>query len=149
MLESIGHSQLAALAQLWSRKASGKRLPAREDFDPAELRPWLGRLMLLDVVEDGKDFHYRLHGTGLVELFGEDLTGRAVGKLDPKRRATLLAEYRRAFETRSPHYVPSKELAEKKHLHVAKLVLPLASDGERVDKLMVSVYSLSPYDRSL
>ena len=149
MPESIGHSRLAALARLWSRKASGKRLPAREDFDPAELRPWLGRLMLLDVVENGKDFRYRLHGTSLVELFGEDLTGCAVGELDLKRRSTLMAEYRKAFETRSPQYVPSKALAEKEHLHIAKLVLPLASDGERVDKLMVSVYSLSAYERSL
>lgn len=149
MLETIGHSQLAALAQLWSRKASGKRLPAREDFDATELRPWLGQLMLLDVVDDGRDFRYRLHGTNLVELFGGDLTGRSVGEFDTERRSALMAEYRRALETRSPQYVPNKVLAHKQHMHVAKLVLPLASDGARIDKLMVSVYSLSAYERSL
>ena len=149
MLETISHSQLAALAQLWSRKASGKRLPAREDFDATELRPWLGQLMLLDVVDDGRDFRYRLHGTSLVELFGGDLTGRSVGEFDTERRSTLMAEYRRSLETRSPQYVPSKVLAHKQHMHVAKLVLPLASDGARIDKLMVSVYSLSAYERSL
>ena len=101
------------------------------------------------MLDEGDDFRYRLHGTSLVELFGEDLTGRRVGALDRKRRDTLLAEYRRAFQTRAPHYIPSKVLAEKEHLHVAKLVLPLASDGDQVDKLMVSLYSLSAYERSL
>ena len=70
MLETMGHPRLAALARLWSRKANGADLHGRVDFDPVELRPWLGRIILLDVVDGGRDFHYRLFGAELVERTG-------------------------------------------------------------------------------
>src|SRR3546814_17974058 len=75
----IGHPKLLTLHTLWrSRCAEG--LPARRDFDVMELGPWMGNLQLLEVLDDGKAFRYRLQGVHLVELVGKDQIGSASGR---------------------------------------------------------------------
>ncbi len=64
--QGLAHDErLLALYRLWDSKRRGRLLPARSDFDHAELAPWFGNLILLDVLEGGKDFHYRLFGVTL------------------------------------------------------------------------------------
>ena len=116
-------------------------------FDPFALRPWLGHLILLDVIDGGKDFRYRLHGTWLVELFGADLTGKHLSELDyPVAR--LWHEYQTCVRERRPLSVVSKTLSEKDHRLIDKVVLPLAHDGAVVDRLLVGI-TLSARDPGL
>src|SRR3546814_3129193 len=62
----------------WNRHRGSRRIPARADFDPLELKMILPRLMLLEVVDDPPDFRYRLAGTASRELTGLDWTGHSV-----------------------------------------------------------------------
>ena len=77
----------------------------------------------------------------------EDPTGRRIGEYELPRRRALLSEYRKTLAARVPGYTPEKGLVAREHMTVAKLVLPLASDGKAVDMLMVSLYSLSEFER--
>src|SRR5437899_636035 len=90
----IREPRLRELWQYWARKRDGTLLPGRAAISPHEMRPWLGYLLLMDVVEGGRDFRYRLHGTQLVQLFGVDLTGQLVGALRVRDVDRLLAEGR-------------------------------------------------------
>ena len=104
------------------------------------MRSWLGNLLLMDVVDGGSDFRYRLHGTQLVQLFGADLTGRLVGSLPVRDVDRLLAEGRLVVSGRAWHYTEETVVAEKQHIAIAKLILPLAANGRDVDMMIVGIY---------
>ena len=133
-------ARLRGLWEYWKSKRAGTTLPGRAAISPHEMRPWLGNLLLMDVVEEGRDFRYRLHGTQLVQLFGADLTGRLVSALGVPDVDRLLAEGRRVVESRDAHYTEETVVAEKQHIAIAKLILPLASNGSDVDMLIVGIY---------
>ena len=92
----------------------------------------------MDVIDGGKDFRYRLHGTWLVELFGSDLTGKCLSELRyPVAR--LWHEYQSCVRDRQPLSIVNKTLSEKKHQLIDKVVLPLADDGVVVDRLLIGI----------
>src|SRR5262245_27250689 len=68
--------RLLGLYQLWHSKRGGRFAPARVDIRAEQLQPWLGNLILLDVIDGGKDFRYRLFGSVIAREAGFDLTGK-------------------------------------------------------------------------
>ena len=78
---------------------------------------WLGTLCLLDVVDGGEDFKWRLFGGRHVEEFGADLTNVAISSLIAEHpAATGLRDVMRAVvERRGPvpfeiHYMSANKL---------------------------------------
>jgi hypothetical protein len=136
----IREPRLRGLWAYWAGKRDGAALPGRAAISPLEMRSWLGNLLLMDVVEGGRDFRYRLHGTQLVQLFGADLTGRLVGSLPVRDVDRLLAEGRLVVSGRTWHYTEETVVAEKQHIAIAKLILPLAANGRDVDMMIVGIY---------
>src|SRR3546814_2328999 len=57
---------------------------------PFNLRPALGYVLLIDVEDDGWDGRFRLYGTRVAEMYGEDMTGRRVSEIDNNNYATQL-----------------------------------------------------------
>lgn len=138
----IRHASLRALWRYWAGKTSDGLLPGRSTIRPEEMRALLGNLLLMDVVDGGKDFRYRLHGTALVDLFGGDLTGRLVSSLVIEGVTDLLDEARRVVESRSHYYLEETVVAERRHMRVSKLILPLAENGRDVDMLLVGIFPI-------
>jgi hypothetical protein len=73
---SFTRFELAAIHDYWVSKLRGRRMPSRSDIVPAELTPQLPQILLADVLEDGKDFRYRLLGTRLTRYFPVKATGK-------------------------------------------------------------------------
>ena len=136
---AVGALPLRGLWAHWNAARRGGDLPGRATIDPLALRPWLGRLLLMDVIDNGRDFRYRLHGTALVELFGADLTGTLVSALPVADVDRLLAEGRAAVARRDYVYIEEAAVAERRYAAISKLILPLATTGSAVDMLMVGI----------
>lgn len=137
----IVHPKLGALFDIWRSKSRNGRIPARADFDVTELKPWLGNLALLDVVGSGEDFVYRVHGLNLVKLAGLDLTGVRLSTL-PAGGPDGLRHYRQVWRERSPLVVDGTcDLSLDRPPAVA-LLLPLAQDGQSIDKVLTGTYGL-------
>src|SRR5262249_55185257 len=51
---------LDALYRLWDARRAGSAMPSRRDFAFEDLIPWLGHLMLVDAIDGGRDFVYRV-----------------------------------------------------------------------------------------
>lgn len=135
--ESDLDSRLSGLIGYWAGKRQGRRFPARADFDPLELKPLLGHLLMVDVVrepEDAPRFRYRLFGSEFVFYHGADLTGRWLEDIaNPGFRNELLDYYRSVandgeIRTISYDYI----VGDKRHRFQAVL-LPLAADGKMVN----------------
>ncbi len=83
--------KLASLWDYWSARKQDRPYPDRADFDPVDMRPWLGHLMLVERVE-GR-WVYRLYGTYFVETFRREMTGKGIDELPPEQAAVLQVEY--------------------------------------------------------
>ncbi len=141
MQNPIEHPELAALKERWQEKRAGMKMPARSDFDTLEFAPWMGHLSVLDVIERGRDFFFRLHGTDIVTLYGYEMTGKFVSDLPREVASTIYKEYREVVDRCAPIVIARKHVLPKQdYTKIIKLVLPLSSDGESVDQLLSCAY---------
>ena len=116
-------------------------MPARADIDPLDMKRWLGHLALLDVIDGGRDFVFRVHGVHLVDLYGVDITGRALSQADSVIEAVVADEYRKVVDDKAPLFVKRHHaIPERDFVEISKLILPLSSDGATVDMVLFGTY---------
>lgn len=131
------HEQLRDLLAYWLAKKGARLAPRRADIDPAEIRPLLPFVGLVDVQRNPLRFRYRLTGTAITAGYGRDLTGCYLDEVDLNRHEReIIAEYARVAERGEPvcarwDYTRN----DGRHLRYERLALPLSSDGATVDML--------------
>lgn len=128
--------EIRAFAELWLSKTLGDRLPARADLTIEELQPWLGRLLIMDVLDGGDDFRYRLVGTLIADANDRDLTGKCVSECQyDGHRDHVLASFRAPIETRGPVFRNGRMVwnPEKGWRRYESIHCPLATNGSDVD----------------
>jgi len=122
----------------WDTKRRGRRMPARADIDPIELRRFLPGIILIDVVDDARRYVYRLVGTREVAMRGKDPTGQSM--IEGFFAATLdaaLAIPDQVVTTRAPLFIHRDFTAPDGRLGYEDLImLPLSEDGERVNMIL-------------
>ena len=136
--------KLRAIYQYWDSKRAGREMPSRADLDPADLKPHLPQIVLLDVVQDPLRFRYRLVGTEVTRVrrgtSKSDPTGTYVDEVTHHQgTSAILAHYRRVVLERKPSldhgtYTPDPE---RPWARFTRLVMPLSKNGTTVDMLMV------------
>ncbi|MBL8710183.1 MAG: PAS domain-containing protein [Rhodospirillaceae bacterium] len=147
----IADPRLKSLYGYWSDKKGARPLPGRADIDPLEMKDWLGNLMLIEFPGDITTYRIRLDGTNLEHYYGSRRTGRGIETLtSEEERDLILEQYRPVIERKSPAYIESEFInSDGVFSRQAKLILPLSSDGERVDMVLVGIYFRSESGTSL
>lgn len=136
------HPDIRLVLEYWQRKCAGRAMPARSDIEPSDLRRFLPHITLVDVVDDPRRYVYRLVGTSEVELRAFDPTGKPVAEAYFATSAEeALKHYDTARTTRAPHYVADPFQAVDRFIGEEDLFLPLSSDGDKVN--MIMVFSIS------
>jgi hypothetical protein len=135
--------EVRAVFEYWRSKAGGRRMPSRSDIDPVELKPFLPRITLVDVVSDRRHLVYRLTGTREVEARGTDPTGKPVGDafFGPSY-SEVVRRYDYVIEYQSPYYFRGGfEFGDRYVDNEEIIFLPLSDNGERVNMIMVFVHA--------
>jgi hypothetical protein len=135
--------------EYWRQKAAG-RLPSRADIDPTEIPRLLPYIRLVDVIGPGR-YRYRLVGTEVQKMHTSTATGHFVEDvLKGPVAARVIEVYDECVRDRRPIYfeivfigTDDSQLSQLRR-HSKALFLPLSSDGETVDKVMVIQVILSP-----
>lgn len=129
--------RLKTVYAYWQSKRAGRPLPGRRDIEPAELKSVLPHLMLIDV-EPGPRYRYRLFGTAVTEAFGMDPTGKCVDEVMlGDYKSFLLGLYDDLCREKQPIYSTSIYGTKRDtKMWTQRLMLPLASDGDTVDKVL-------------
>ena len=129
----------AALYRLWEEKCGGRELPARSDFDPVELKPWLGLINLIEVLPGPPiDFRYRLCGSETVAEYGADLTGKRFSEIayagTPAVAVSAMADF---VARRKPRY-RNDPIDDPNGYAVMRerLYLPLSSRDDVIDMVL-------------
>lgn len=142
-------SELAFRAQLvireqrelfdyWRRCAGSRVMPSRADINPAHIPALLPGVSIIDAGDKSDRLIYRLAGTRLREIYGIEVTGKNVFELEfGEKRAYWQAAYRRVMEERAPMQGAIKgPVAQRDHVVLFWLRLPLSGDGEKVNKIL-------------
>jgi hypothetical protein len=139
---AASHADIRTMVEYWRSKAGSRRMPQRADIDPVEIKPFLPRITLVDVVPDPRRFVYRLVGTEEVASRGSDPTGRSVADAyfasAPEESLMYYEHVARHAEPccfRGDYRAPDGAL-EKQDV----IFLPLSEDGETVSMIMVFYY---------
>ncbi|MFZ5791711.1 MAG: PAS domain-containing protein [Pseudomonadota bacterium] len=133
-------SRLVALLAHWrelAARAGLGGLPVVHALDPVPLQFILGWLMIMEPLEGGADFRYRLYGTEIAATTGRDLTGCKVSDSFPQFAAWTSRVYRDVMARKRPmltrhspqRYVPVHQWE--------RLILPFADGSGRVARLLV------------
>lgn len=133
---------LRQMLAYWQSKRHGRAMPARADIDPAEIKPLLPDIILVDVVYDAAarpDFVYRLLGTREVEIRGRDPTGQRVAQnFHGPSAENALGCYNKVAAAKVPLLDDEYYAREgDEYGDEANLFLPLSNDGEQVNMILV------------
>ena len=130
---------LLPLYRYWDAKRGGRKMPRRSDIDPAELVPFLPRVMIVDVVDDERRYVYRLVGTREVDARGRDPTGRPVGEaFIGSSREKVLANYDRVLMTGRPYVDIDTVITVEDKLDDSQVIfLPMSEDDQQVSQILV------------
>ena len=130
---TVGEPELQFLLQFWHAQRHEVGLLPRSAIDPLRLRPALGFIMLLDVIDGGADFRYSLYGSLIAERTGFDWTGRRLSDMIARSFTGIFyaAVYRAVMRRRLPIYTKSWSPGHVAATGWSRLVLPV---GPRVDE---------------
>lgn len=156
--DALTNPKVLELLRYWEKKCVGGRLPSRADVDPIDLGFILGDLILVDVEQDPQSpspqppssrtpsslnttplrFRFRLMGVRMVERLGYDLTGKLLDEHpEANFRAWAIELYTDVVTSAAPVAVTSDALLDGRVRKFEAVMLPLASDGRTVDKVLV------------
>lgn len=136
--DMAGLGDLAALLSMWLERCETDRLPARASFDPLDMRAFLGRIVMFDVLADPLRFRFRLVGTDWVRQFGFDPTNTFVEDFPRvQSRAFIQKILTRSVTERLPLMVRRSVIINSEYFRYGMLLLPLASDGQKVDVILI------------
>lgn len=137
---AIRSDVLRYLLAHWQRIRGQRRMPARADFDPLDVRYALGYLSLIEVHRNPLRFYFRLDGTKQVELFGVDCTRRFLHEAMPHDHAAMAAaSFSEAVMRAQPCYHRRQIAFHERLIEYEVVILPFSNDGKRVDLLMTGI----------
>lgn len=127
------------LVEYWNGLRGAATMPPAEAVSPFDLKPALGHMVLIDVLDQGWDGRFRLYGSKVAETYGRDMTGRCVSEIDGGNYISLFfrALYRVAWLRQasffSLHYPPPHVTVESWQ----RLALPLGGPDGSVIRFLV------------
>jgi len=136
-IDTKRYPEIARALSYWRAKRGARLLPSRADIDPLDLSIDLPRIMMAEVTHDPLEFRYRVAGTGTFRVHGEELTGKHPRELQPPEYGMLIyTHYCEAVARRAPILHLIQLNVGDVATSYARIILPLASDGEKVDRLL-------------
>lgn len=144
---TIRHDDHRWMYDYWHGRRHGGLLPGRGDIDPLDFPRLLPRVALIDVIREAPapHFRYRLAGTEIALRAGRDPSGKRFDALyEGDYLTTALKTYRDILAAGAPHLservFPLFEGRE--FLRYDRMILPLASDGRRIDMFLLLIVLL-------
>jgi hypothetical protein len=129
---------LKRLYRYWIERRGTRRYPSRDDIDPLDFAYAVGRVSLVDVLEDPRRFRYRLVSTTLTARLGYEMTGKFLDEIPgSEMRAYTERIYTTAMERLAPLHLRDDSLMDGRRWRHEALILPLSPDGRAVNMLMI------------
>lgn len=147
MNEAMRSNTTTELFRYWNIIRGKRELPRRDELEPSDIRMLLPNLFILER-DRNAGISFRLAGTQVCALFGQELRGRQFGMLWLGSQA---AKTHRITGQVMTHRVPlvlsaKGRTADAREVDIETLLLPLASSEGESDRVLGALSPLSrPY----
>ena len=136
---AVQDPELNTAYEYWTSCRKDGLLPSRREIDVLQLKPVLGHTHLVDVTaDDPADYRYRLWGSKVPLHRFRNYTNWRIGdyRSVPYRKG-LMEDYSAVTWTGSPLYHQIVARLDSIRYSYARILLPLAEDGRKVNMLIV------------
>ena len=143
----VQNPMLRKAYEVWNTLKVARRFPARAEITPRNMVEFLRNTVLVRVIDEGRDFQFRIVGDAVAEVQGDsfrELTTTEIDARIPGYGAMLKSVYRQVCKMREPLAFRGWFVQPKTHLAFfhESLILPLGPDDATVDHiLVVAVYA--------
>ena len=126
------------LFDYWLRSAGARRMPARSDLDPFKVPRLLPSIGLIDIRDGLEQAAFRLAGTRLHDIYGQEITGKRAREVFAGQQAEY---WRRVHDRVADRGLPLHGVVQgpaegRDHVVLFWLRLPLSEDGGEVDRIL-------------
>jgi hypothetical protein len=124
-------------------------LPHLREIDPFKLRPALGYLMVLEPVEDGRDFRYRLYGSTIARVSGFDMTERRTSEHPASAYVSefSIAINRAVLKAGVPIYTTRRPAGAELAMRWHRLTLPFVDDSSAPRRILAGTAAIDSAGR--
>jgi hypothetical protein len=139
--QDVTPPQLKFLLGYWHARKGERLAPPISAIDPFNLRPALGYIAILEPLEGGRDFRFRLYGTAIAAAGEFDMTGETLSALRANAHLVEyeLALHRAVLKRAAPAYTWHVPPATVSSAIWHRLVLPFATDSGEIVRFMTGV----------
>lgn len=123
----------------WQENHSNDFLPNPSLITPEDLKPVLGKVAILEPVNKGEDFNYRLYGSTIIPGPYKDLTGQNLMNIWTPLRTYFLINYRAVMFRKEPLFSIHKPHFSFDIKRWERLILPFGSKNEVSRILLVNM----------
>ena len=138
--KASARADILRLARHCDALAGTHEMPLRRDLRPADVTWLLGRIYLIDVLDGGADYCFRLFGIFWEKMYGSDLTGQRLSEIEAAGRLTALrGDYDTVLAARAPFFHPGKLVwPNQKSIHYERLLIPFSDDSGQVSLILAA-----------
>jgi hypothetical protein len=138
--DEIGTPQLRELYEWWCARQIDGKPPSERQIDPLDLEFLHGNLLIIDISDNPPRFRFRLFGSELVARLSHDWTGKPLDTYpDVEFRRHLQRVWEEAVTVGRPIANTRRMRFDGRFYRYDGLILPLSTDGEKIDALLVGV----------
>ena len=120
----------------------GDPIPHRTHFTPESVRPWIGHVQIVEVIDGGRDFYHRIIGTVIVTVIGRDLSRKYVSESEYEIGAeAMLSRYRETTARAIPTFRKGSMIwaLNKSWIPFESLTAPVSHGSGAVDQLVTVI----------
>jgi hypothetical protein len=145
---------IAGIEAYWTKQRGMRPMPRRDEIDPVDLAPFLPYLSIVELHYDPFRVRYRLVGTEVVRIIGEDFSNRWLDETGwgPDSIALNLMLYEKVAAAKAPLYgLSTGDFGEEEKRVFEWVLLPLSPDGTMVSHCLSldDLTSIAPRSRLL
>ncbi len=130
---------LGSALAYWIEKRGERAMPRRRDIDPTEIpRKILPNLQIIEAIDGGARFRWRLVGTASVDAYGSDYTGAYADAIFSDDRLAFIQNiYRSVVRLKTPVFTRNRYHTTKNvDVFANRIYLPLSDDDAEVDHIL-------------
>lgn len=118
----------------WRSICGDRPMPRRADFEPVAIGPLLHLVSLVDVLDDGKDYHFRVVGSTIESVTGLAFNHTRLSEFPhDKARDAIKATLDQCVAEAQPLYQEGRLYEPTRdYQEFRSVILPLSDDGETV-----------------
>ena len=134
------YQSLKDLHAYWLARKGDRSAPPRSAIRPEDFVRMLPHIALIDVIGDGPQYRFRVFGTGLVEAYGQELTGKFDHEVDLNSVGPeIIGQLTAVVVECQPNVVRIRftKDGDGRYLQYERLALPLADDGTDVNMILL------------